>query len=78
MHNGVDFEIAVARSRRTNANSAVRLPRGHAIKIGGGRGENGLDVELAAGAEDTHRNFTAIGDQDAAQGQLTNPLCARA
>jgi hypothetical protein len=33
--------------------------------IGFGENGNRLDIELATRADDTHRNFAAIGDEDA-------------
>jgi hypothetical protein len=47
----------------------VGEPNMEGISIGGRVGGDGLDAELAAGADDTHRHLSSVRDEDAPEHQ---------
>src|SRR5258707_14440353 len=59
-----DIEVTLAALRRANADALVRQAHGEGITIGLGVRNDGLDAELAAGAQDTQRDLATVGDQE--------------
>ena len=57
-------EIAVGAPRRTDADVLVGEPDVQRVLVGLGVHRDGLDAELAAGADDAQRDLPAVGDQD--------------
>ena len=57
-------EVTVARGRRADADGFVGEQ--HVLQVAVGRGVHGdgLDAELAAGAQDAQRDLAAVGDDD--------------
>ena len=62
---GRDAQIAVGRERWPDVNRAVGEADVEALAVGGRVHGDGLDAELAAGADDADRDLAAVGDQDA-------------
>jgi hypothetical protein len=61
----VGAQVAVARSRRPDAEREVGVLHCHRITVGLGIDLRRLDAELAAGALDAHRDLAAVGDEHA-------------
>ncbi len=57
-------EIAPRRGRRPDAHRLVREQHVLQAVVGGGVHGDGLDAELAAGAQDAQRDLAAVGDDD--------------
>ncbi len=58
-----DVEIRLARSRRTDVVSVVRLPDMQRLAIDVGEYDHRLDAHLAAGANHAHSDLAAISNQ---------------
>src|SRR5262245_14372295 len=61
----IDAQITLRRRGGTDRIGVIGVPDMERLAIGVGVYRNRLDIEFAAGADNTHRNLTAIGDQDA-------------
>ena len=61
---GRDAQIAVGRERRPDVNRALGEADVEALAVGGRVHGDGLDAELATGADDADRDLAAVGDQD--------------
>ena len=59
-----DVEVALGRSRRTNANRFICQANILGVRIGFGVNDHRLDVELTTSPLDAQRNLTAVRDQD--------------
>ena len=57
-------EIGFAGRRRTDADAGIGEADVHRLGVGGRMDRDGLDADLAAGADDPERDLAAIGDQD--------------
>ena len=64
---GRHLEVAVGGAGAADADGAVGEGDMEAVAVGGGVDRDGLDAELAAGADDADGNLAAVGDQDAAE-----------
>ncbi len=74
VNDGFDLEVAFGRPRGADADRAIGHSRGHAVPVGGRRGEHGFDAEVAARADDADGDFAAIRDEDAPDGHGVSPL----
>jgi hypothetical protein len=59
-----DRPVARRRRRRADAHRLVGEPHVERLAIGLGEHGDGLDLELAAGAQDAKRDLPAVGDED--------------
>ena len=57
-------QIAVGAARRTDADVLVGEPHVQRVLVGLRIDGDGLDAQLAAGADDAQRDLSAVGDQD--------------
>ena len=57
-------QVAVGAARRADADVLVGEPDVQRVLVGLGVDGDGLDAELAAGADDAQRDLAAVGDQD--------------
>ena len=60
----VHVEIRLAGRRRTDGIGVIGFADVQRLAVHVGEDGDRLDAHLAAGANDAHRNFAAIGDQD--------------
>ena len=69
-HRGADHrrlvQVALPRLGRTDADRLVGQAHGQRVAIGLAVGDHGRQAEVAAGAQDAHRDLTAVGDEDLA------------
>ena len=72
--NGGHVEIGVFRRRRADADAFVGKAHMHGVGVGGGMHRDGLDAKLLAGAQDSERDFAAVGDEDFIEHCLFEPL----
>ena len=63
VENLVDVKIRLARRGRTDGVGVVGLADVQRLAIDVGENDHRLDAHLAAGPNDAHGNFAAIGDQ---------------
>ena len=57
-------QVAVGAARRTDADVLVGEPHVQRVLVRLGVDGDGLDAQLAAGADDAQRDLSAVGDQD--------------
>ena len=73
LDDGVDPQVALGRRRRAEADRDVGQPdvgrRGVRVAVD----RDGLDAQLAAGADDPDGDLAAVGDQDAPEGRTPSP-----
>ena len=61
---GGHVQVRQSGLRRSDADGLVREQHVFGIEVGGGMHRDGLDAELAAGAQDAKRDLAAISDDD--------------
>jgi len=71
--NGGHVEIAVLGRRRSDADALVGQAHVHRRPIGGRVHRDGLDAQFATGAQNTQRDFAAVGDEDFVEHLSANP-----
>ena len=59
-----DAQVAVGAARRADADVLVGEPHVQRVLVGLGVDRDGLDAELAAGADDPQGDLAAVGDED--------------
>ncbi len=64
VENLVDVEIGLAGRGRADVVGVIGFADVQGLAVHVGEDGDRLDAHLAAGANDAHRNFAAIGDQD--------------
>ena len=62
-------QVAVEAARRTDADVLVGKPHVQRVLVGLRIDGDGLDAELAAGADDAQRDLAAVGDQNLVEHQ---------